>query len=252
MLNSQIKIVNQSQHVSVTQAIKDEIIAQVSELGDRFSGPVVIRDVPNYEGRYFAISCGQLWSLVNRRGNLLAHPRRVGKNHSGNNYCVLGSLDYVHRIIAITFNVPGYSIDNNTVNHKNEIKYHNFVIFNDDLSLNAEKSNLMWMSDYDNNRYGNHDANIAKAKTKLYLGIFKHENRNEYQRRYNRLNLCRILTDGSHELSAYIVLQQSYKGVLNMHDWHRTNKYVINFKEDWLPSVIEDLRSSGYEVIELN
>ena len=92
----------------------------------------------------------------NGRGYLQVQLRKNGENK----WCL------VHRLVAETFlenpeNKP-------EINHKiegDEGKKINMVIFNEDGSINKEKSTIEWVTRKENNNYGTHNERVAKANT---------------------------------------------------------------------------------------
>ena len=73
---------------------------------------------------------------------------------------------YVHRLVAEAFleNPEGKPC----VNHKiegDEGKTMNMVIFNEDGSVDEEKSTIEWVTYKENNDYGTHNERMAKTKT---------------------------------------------------------------------------------------
>ena len=79
---------------------------------------------------------------------------------------------YVHRLIAETF-LP--NPDNKPeVNHKiegDEGKTMNMVIFNEDGTVNKEKTTIEWVTREENNNYGTHNERAAKTHSKPVLQL---------------------------------------------------------------------------------
>ena len=72
----------------------------------------------------------------------------------------------VHRLVAQTF-LPNPE-NKPEVNHKiegNEGKKINMVIFNEDGSIDKEKTSIEWVTRKENNNYGTHNERMAKTKT---------------------------------------------------------------------------------------
>lgn len=111
-----------------------------------------MRDIPGYEGRYAATSCGHIWSHLSKKFMKERYDKNGYKKLSL--YGEDGKIKtyQVHRLIAMTYidnpdNLP-------TVNHKDECKDHNWV------------DNLEWMDWDDNKRYGTGYARSAAKRSK--------------------------------------------------------------------------------------
>ena len=92
---------------------------------------------------------------------------RVGLRKNGEtNLCL------VHRLVAETFlenpeNKP-------CINHKiegDEGKKINMVIFNEDGTINKERTTIEWVTYEENNNYGTHNERVAKAQSKKVLQL---------------------------------------------------------------------------------
>ena len=127
-----------------------------------------------YEGLYKVSNLGKILSLdYNHTGKPdLMNPSkttdgylRVCLSKNGENKWCL-----VHRLVAETFleNPEGKP----EINHKiegDEGKKINMVIFNEDGSINKEKSTIEWVTRKENNNYGTRNERIAKTKSKRVL-----------------------------------------------------------------------------------
>ena len=110
-----------------------------------------MRDIKDWEGLYAVTSCGKVWSYRSKQW-LNPYPNKRG-------YLIVDLRDgerrkqaRVHRLVAETFIPNPSGLD--TVNHKDEVKTHNYV------------GNLEWMSNGDNVRYGTGSQRSAKSRQK--------------------------------------------------------------------------------------
>ena len=123
-----------------------------------------------YEGLYKVSNLGRILSL-NYRNTGRAKLRKPVKRKDG--YLVVGlsknrkkKTCSVHRLVAETFlpnpdNLP-------QVNHKIEGKKGkkiNMVIFNEDGSVNKERTTIEWVTQKENHNYGTINERISKAMT---------------------------------------------------------------------------------------
>ena len=122
-----------------------------------------------YEELYQVSNFGKILSLdYNHTGK----PGLMNPSDNGDGYLVVylsknkeTKKCYVHRLVAETFlenpeNKP-------QVNHKiegDEGKKINMVIFNEDGSINKEKSTIEWVTPKENSNYATRNERIAKAK----------------------------------------------------------------------------------------
>ena len=100
-----------------------------------------MKDILGFEGRYAITSCGKVYSYkakkflkprVDKDGYLAVSLSCGGRNHK--KYC------FIHRLVALAY-IPNPE-NKPTVNHKDEIKSHNYV------------GNLEWMTMAEQNVYG--------------------------------------------------------------------------------------------------
>lgn len=107
-----------------------------------------MRDCVGYEGRYAVTSCGKVWSYKYKR---FLTPQ------GGEDYQMIGlskdgkyTFDYVHRLVAKAY-IPNPDPEKYTdVNHKDEVRYHNWV------------NNLEWCTRNYNVNYGSRSQKIQK------------------------------------------------------------------------------------------
>ena len=123
-----------------------------------------------YEGLYKVSNLGKILSLNYRRTGK-AELMNPGTDKGGYlRVCLSKNGEdkwcYVHRLIAETFipNIEGKP----EVNHKiegDEGKTMNMVIFNEDGTINEEKTTIEWVTREENNNYGTRNERAAKAMT---------------------------------------------------------------------------------------
>ena len=129
-----------------------------------------IYDGEIYEGLYQVSNLGRFKNL-NYRNTGKAELLNPGTNKDGYlQVCLSKNGEYkmclVHRLIAETFlpnpeNLP-------QVNHKidtKEGKKINMVIFNEDGTVNKERTTIEWCTPKENNDYGTRNERVAKANT---------------------------------------------------------------------------------------
>ena len=129
-----------------------------------------IYDGEIYEGLYQVSNLGRFKNL-NYRNTGKAELLNPGTNKDGYlQVCLSKNGEYkmclFHRLIAETFlpnpdNLP-------QVNHKidtKEGKKINMVIFNEDGTVNKERTTIEWVTSKENNDYGTRNERVAKANT---------------------------------------------------------------------------------------
>lgn len=122
--------------------------------------------VKGFEGLYWLSNFGD---VRNKRGKTLSQSQFGEKNGylrvrffvNKKKYCFL-----VHRLMMEAF-VPN-TLNLPCVNHKDEIKTHNFIYVNPDGSVDLEKSNLEWCSVEYNDNYGSRNKKISESKKKKH------------------------------------------------------------------------------------
>ena len=94
-----------------------------------------MKDIPGFEGKYAATSCGKIWSYRSKR---FIKPYTVGNGYLG---VKLNGKNYrVHRLVAMTYIPNPEGLPH--VNHKDENKHNNAL------------PNLEWCDAKYNNNYG--------------------------------------------------------------------------------------------------
>ena len=129
-----------------------------------------IYDGEIYEGLYQVSNLGRFKNL-NYRNTGKAELLNPGTNKDGYlQVCLSKNGEYkmclVHRLIAETF-LPNPE-NKPQVNHKIEGKKGkkiNMVIFNEDGTVNKERTTIEWCTPKENNDYGTRNERIAKANT---------------------------------------------------------------------------------------
>ena len=123
-----------------------------------------------YEGLYIVSNLGRILNLNYRN---TGKPELMNPSEDKDGYLVVelrkngeSKTCRVHRLVAFTFleNPEGKP----QVNHKiegDEGKKINMVIFNEDGSVNKEKSTIEWVTPKENNNYATHNERVSKALT---------------------------------------------------------------------------------------
>ena len=129
-----------------------------------------------YEGLYRVSNWGRILSL---NYNHTGKPGLMNPGTDKDGYFKVGlskngktKTCRVHRLVAETFleNPEGKP----EINHKiegDEGKKINVVIFNEDGSVNNEKTTIEWVTRKENNDYGTHNERMAKTKSKPVLQL---------------------------------------------------------------------------------
>ena len=127
-----------------------------------------------YEGLYKVSNLGRILSL-NYRNTGKSELINPGTNKNGYfqvDLCKNGEtkMCYVHRLVAETFlpNPEGKPC----VNHKiegDEGKKINMVIFNEDGTVDEERTTIEWVTYEENNNYATRNERVAKALSKRVL-----------------------------------------------------------------------------------
>lgn len=123
-----------------------------------------------YEGLYQVSNWGRIMSL-NYRNTGKAKLMNPGEDKDGYLRVNLSkNKEYktcsVHRLVAQTF-LPNPE-NKPCINHKiqgKKGKSMNFVFFNEDGSVNKERTTIEWVTYKENNDYGTHNERVAKANT---------------------------------------------------------------------------------------
>ena len=127
-----------------------------------------------YEGLYKVSNLGKILSLNYKN---TGKADLMNPSDNGQGYLVINlrkneekKTCYVHRLIAETF-LPNPE-NKPCVNHRiegKEGKSMNFVFFNEDGTIDKEKSTIEWATYEENNDYGTHNERMAKTKSKPVL-----------------------------------------------------------------------------------
>ena len=132
------------------------------------------KDIKDYEGLYQVSNFGRILSLnYHREGKAeLKNPSEDKDGYLKVNLWKNGKYKTckVHRLVAETF-LPNPE-NKPCINHKiegDEGKKINMVIFNEDGSINKEKTSIEWVTREENNNYGSHNERSAKARSKPVL-----------------------------------------------------------------------------------
>ena len=132
------------------------------------------KDIKDYEGLYQVSNWGRILSLnYHREGKAeLKNPSEDKDGYLKVNLWKNGKYKTckVHRLVAETF-LPNPE-NKPCINHKiegDEGKKINMVIFNEDGSINKEKTSIEWVTREENNNYGSHNERSAKARSKPVL-----------------------------------------------------------------------------------
>ena len=134
------------------------------------------KDIKDYEGLYQVSNWGRFKNL-NYRNTGKERLKNPSKDVGG--YLVINlrknketKTCYVHRIVAETFlpNTEGKPCVNHKIEGKKG-KTMNFVFFNEDGSVDEERTTLEWATYEENNNYGTRTERAAKARSKKVIQL---------------------------------------------------------------------------------
>ena len=134
------------------------------------------KDIKDYEGLFQVSNWGRFKNL-NYRNTGKERLKNPSKDVGG--YLVINlrknketKTCYVHRLIAETFlpNPEGKPCVNHKIEGKKG-KTMNFVFFNEDGSVDEERTTLEWATYEENNNYGTRTERAAKARSKKVLQL---------------------------------------------------------------------------------
>ena len=134
----------------------------------------IFKDIKDLEGKYQVSNFGNILSLNYHRSG---KPKLMKPSKNKNGYFQLylfkdrkKKFFQVHRLVAEAFLPNPYNLP--CVNHKiegDEGKTINMVFFNEDGSVDEEKSTIEWCTHEYNNNYGTHNERSAKTRSKKVL-----------------------------------------------------------------------------------
>ena len=134
------------------------------------------KDIKDYEGLFQVSNWGRFKNL-NYRNTGKERLKNPSKDVGG--YLVINlrknketKTCYVHRLVAETFlpNPEGKPCVNHKIEGKKG-KTMNFVFFNEDGSVDEERTTLEWATYEENNNYGTRTERAAKARSKKVLQL---------------------------------------------------------------------------------
>ena len=156
-----------------------------------------IYDGEIYEELYKVSNLGRILSLNYKN---TGKPELMNPSDNGQGYSVVRlskdgktKLCYVHRLVAETFlpNPEGKPCINHKIQGKKGKKI-NMVIFNEDRSVNKERTTIEWVTYEENNNYGTHNERISKAMTngKLSKKVLQFTLDDEFVREWPSASEC--------------------------------------------------------------
>ena len=156
-----------------------------------------IYDGEIYEELYKVSNLGRILSLNYKN---TGKPELMNPSDNGQGYSVVRlsknretKLCYVHRLVAETFlpNPEGKPCINHKIQGKKGKKI-NMVIFNEDGSVNKERTTIEWVTYEENNNYGTHNERISKAMTngKLSKKVLQFTLDDEFVREWPSASEC--------------------------------------------------------------
>ena len=155
------------------------------------------RDVKDYEGLYQVSNWGKFLSLnyhqTGKPGLMNPSERKDGYLQVGLRKNGETNLCLVHRLVAETF-LPNPE-NKPCINHKiegDEGKKINMVIFNEDGTIDKEKTTIEWVTRKENNDYGTHNERVAKANTngKLSKRVLQFSKSGDLIREWESIREC--------------------------------------------------------------
>ena len=180
----------------------------------------VVYDGEIYEGLYKVSNLGKILNL-NYRNTGRERLMNPGEDKDGYLRVTLSKNKEkktcsVHRLVAQTF-IPNPE-GKPCINHKiegDEGKKINIVIFNEDGTIDKERTTIEWVTPKENNDYGTHNERVAKANTngKRSKKVLQFTLDGEFVREWESTNECgRNGFDQGHVAACCRGEQKTHKG----------------------------------------